>query len=98
MVCHHGQKKPVAKTEHVLKMLHRLDGNIGGKVDQEVHPDPGAEHGQHPEDEVEDGDHQQQYQPEPEDDVDLVIDHVDREDTQSIKSRIVVDCEHQRIK
>ena len=69
-----------------------MRGNIWGKVDQEEHPDLGTEHSQHPEDEVEDGDHKQQDQPEPEDDVDLVIDHIDWEDTQPIKSKN--NCKH----
>ena len=63
-----------------------MSRNIWCKVDQEEHPGPGAEHRHYPKDEVDDGHHEQQDQPEPEDDVDLVIDHIDRENAQSIKS------------
>ena len=41
-----------------------------------------------PEDHVETGENEEDEEPEPESDEDLVIDHVDWEDTQSIKSNI----------
>ena len=51
------------------------------------HPGPGAEDGDQPEHQVAAGDDQQQEQPEPEQDVDLVVHHVDREDAETVESR-----------
>ena len=59
-----------------------------GRVREEVeHPGPGAEDGDQPEHQVAAGDDQQQQQPEPQQDVDLVVHHVDREDAKTVESR-----------
>ena len=66
---------------------HHPQHGPGRECEEVEHPGPGAEDGDQPEHQVAAGDDQQQEQPEPEQDVDLVIHHVDRQDAETVESR-----------
>ena len=85
MVGHHHQQDPVTKTKDTLEIIPVLVRDTWGHVDQEYHPDLAAEHSDEPDDDLETGDDEKEDEPEPEQDVDLVIHHVDGENAETIK-------------
>ena len=85
MIRHQSQQEPVTKDEEPGQTLSCVVRYVRSIVTDEEHPDAGAEDGEDSEHEVNTSHGKEEHQPEPEEDVDLVVDHVDGEDTQTIK-------------
>ena len=67
-------------------MFCRFVGNAWCKGEELKHPDAGAENCCDPEHEVGERDGEKDEKPKPEEDVNFIIDHVYREDAETIKS------------
>lgn len=85
MIRHQHKQEPVSKTEDILEHSLGLVRDDWSIVIDEEHSDARAEQSDNPEDEMKARDGEEHEQPEPKEDVNLIIDHVDRKDTQSIK-------------
>ena len=85
MISHQDQQEPVSEADHIPENCLGLVRNDGRIVGDEEHSDTGAEHGDDPEDEMNARDGEKHEEPEPKKDVDLVIDHVDGKDAETIK-------------